>query len=120
MASLVIVVVVAVVMTVVIVVVGTIVVVVPILVALVASTVAPFGVQQLLELATVEEDPPAFLALVDQDAVALVGAHLAATFRASQDRCVSHLVLLVSRWPAWVGLAAIASDADADPAAGHP
>jgi len=110
-------------MTVAIVVVATIVLVVLLLVALVAlvaSTVAPFRVQQLLELATVEEDPSALLALVDQDAVALVGAHLATTFRASQDRCVSHLVLLVSRWPARVGLAAIASDADADPPARHP
>jgi hypothetical protein len=92
-ASLVIVVVV-VAMTVVIVVVATMMVVVSVL-ALVASGVAPLRVQQLLELATVEEDSPAFLALVDQDAVALVGAHLAATFRASQDRCVSHFVLLV-------------------------
>jgi hypothetical protein len=46
-------------MTVVIVMMGTIVVVVVILVALAASIVAPFRVQQLLELAMVEEDPPA-------------------------------------------------------------
>jgi hypothetical protein len=85
-------------MTVVIAVVATMVLVVPIVVALVASIMASFRIEQLLELATVEEDPPALLALVDQDAVALVGAHLAATFRASQNRCVSHWVLLHRRW----------------------
>jgi hypothetical protein len=85
-------------MTVVIAVVATMVFVVPMLVALVASIVAPVRIQQLLKLATVEEDPPALLALVDQDAVALIGAHLAATFRASQYRCISHLVLLLPRW----------------------
>lgn len=59
------------------------------------TLVSALRVEQLLELAAVEEDPPALLALVDQDAVALVGAHLAATLRANQNRCVGHLVLLV-------------------------
>jgi hypothetical protein len=116
---LIIVVVVLVTMTIVIVVVGTIVVVVLILVALVASTVALFSIQQLLELATVEKDPTAFLALVDHDAVSLVGAHLAATLRASKNRCVSHFVLLGRRWRL-IRSRRHASDADAGPATRHP
>jgi hypothetical protein len=39
------------------------------------------GLEELLELATVEEYPTALAALVDGYATALVGTHLAATLR---------------------------------------
>jgi hypothetical protein len=68
---------------------------VPVLFRVLARLVSAFRVQQLLELATVEKESPAFVALVDHDAVALVAAHLAATLRADQDCCASHLILLV-------------------------
>jgi hypothetical protein len=43
---------------------------------IVGLLVATLSVKQLLELTAVEEDPAAVLALIDQDAVALVGASL--------------------------------------------
>jgi hypothetical protein len=50
----------------------------------VSAEVAALGADQPLELTAVEEDAVADGALVDRDAVALLGAHLAAALETDQ------------------------------------
>ena len=54
------------------------------------SVVAALGVHETLELASIEEDPATFGALVDDHVVALVGAHLATALRAREGRRLAH------------------------------
>src|SRR4029450_12392442 len=60
---------------------------------------APLGLElvDVLELAVVQEDPAAVLALFDVDAVAVVGAHRAVALRALQ-----HVIPPKSGRPAWL------------------
>jgi hypothetical protein len=58
-----------------------------VLAALLRST---HGGEQLLKLMVVEKDPATLLALIDQDPVALVGAHRAAAFGADEGADVAH------------------------------
>ncbi len=52
-----------------------------------AGVEAGLSVDQTLELAAIQEDPLAGGALVDRDAVALIGAHLGGALGAEQNRC---------------------------------
>jgi hypothetical protein len=52
---------------------------------------AGLGVKQSFELTAVKEDPAALLALVHENPVSLVAAHLASALRADQRRCCSHV-----------------------------